>query len=76
MKLTTVDNSTNVAAHGYDEATRTMAVRFKSGGLYHVADVPKEIYERFCRCDSFGRFYQSEIRGKFKAERQPEKKEG
>jgi hypothetical protein len=73
IKMTDVKSS-NVAAHGYDEATKTLAIRFKGGGLYNIAGVPKELYDKFCGCESFGRFFQGEVRGKYKAERQPEEK--
>lgn len=37
--------SDNVASVGYDHATRTMRVRFRSGGTYDYYDVPVLSYE-------------------------------
>lgn len=30
---------------GYDDATRTLRVRFRHGGLYDYLDVPPEVFE-------------------------------
>ncbi len=38
--------STNVAAVGYDTATRTMRVAFQSGGVYDYYDVAPALFEQ------------------------------
>lgn len=38
--------STNVAAVGYDAATRTMRVAFQSGGVYDYFDVNPALFEQ------------------------------
>ena len=38
--------STNVAAVGYDPATRTMRVAFQSGGLYDYYNVNLALFEQ------------------------------
>lgn len=38
--------STNVAAVGYDPATRTMRVAFQSGGLYDYYNVDPALFEQ------------------------------
>lgn len=38
--------STNVAAVGYDAATRTMRVAFQSGGLYDYYNVEPALFEQ------------------------------
>lgn len=37
--------SDNVAFVGYDHATRTLRVKFRSGGTYDYYDVPVFLYE-------------------------------
>lgn len=57
--------SSNITATGYDEATHTLAIRFKSGGEYHYAGVPKNVADEFHAAKSLGGFFASQIRGKF-----------
>jgi hypothetical protein len=59
--------SSNIDGLGYDHATQTLAVKFKSGGgtTYHYAGVPAEVYEEMKLANSIGSFFQSRVRGKF-----------
>jgi hypothetical protein len=56
--------STSVQGIGYDATSQTLAVQFR-GATYHYAGVPVEVYEEFKLTESFGRFFQDRIRGKF-----------
>ena len=47
--------STNVAGFGYDQATKTLAVRFKSGGEYHYPGVDPSTAEALRGSKSVGR---------------------
>jgi hypothetical protein len=47
--------SSNVAAVGYDEATKTARVRFHNGAVYRYADVPKELHESIMAAPSVGK---------------------
>lgn len=58
--------SSNVESVGYDAGSRTMAVKFKSGGLYHYADVAKEEYDALRGADSVGAHLSKHVKGKFK----------
>ena len=63
--MTAVDSS-QLKEHGYDAASRTLAVRFNGNNrLYHYDDVPQETYDALCKAESFGRFFNQELRGKF-----------
>lgn len=62
--------STNVAAHGYDDATKTLAIKFGNGATYHYANVPKEVHAKLCGCESIGKFVGAHLRGKYPATRQ------
>jgi hypothetical protein len=57
--------SSNVAAHGYDHATQTLAVKFQSGGTYHYAGVPHDLAVQFAAAPSKGSFFAAHVRNKF-----------
>jgi hypothetical protein len=54
MKLERV-KSTAVSHLGYDLRTRTVAVLFSNGGLYHYHDVPPSVYSEVRESGSIGR---------------------
>lgn len=68
IAMTTVESS-NVLAHGYDEATGTLAIRFKSGE-YHYQNVPADVAQRLTESPSIGSFVAREIRPVFDAVKQ------
>jgi KTSC domain len=56
-------SSSNLAAVGYDPATKTLEVEFKgSGAVYQYAGVPQDIYDSFIKAESVGRYFQTYIR--------------
>lgn len=61
IPTTPVESSSNVYAWGYDAATRTLAVRFKSGATYHYADVPQSVVDELMEAKSIGGFIGSRI---------------
>lgn len=64
MKLTPVD-STNVAAHGYDEATKTLMIQFKnSKNVYHYPNVEAHVYHSLKNAKSVGGYVHEHIKGK------------
>lgn len=66
--------SANLKAVGYDPTTKTLAIEFSGGNVYHYSGVPPELHDDLCACESFGRFFQERIRGKYEYQKQ-EKKE-
>lgn len=54
--------STNVDEISWDYKTRTLYVRFLSGGLYAYSDVPIEVAVAFVNTDSPGRFVWNRLR--------------
>ena len=46
--------SSNIAAIGYDAATRTLGVRFKNGGTYHCLGVEPKDHEAFLAAGDAG----------------------
>lgn len=53
--------STNVAAIGYDEASKTLCVEFFGGSRYRYADVPASLYEDLCLAPSVGRYLREHV---------------
>lgn len=62
--------SSQMSEHGYDSVNNTLAVRFKSGGLYHYKGVPKDVYDKMLKAESFGKFFHANIKAKFKHQKQ------
>lgn len=63
--------SSNIKAHGYDAASKTLAVQFSSGHTYHYADVGPDVFERLGKAKSVGSFFASDIRNAFTGVKQP-----
>jgi hypothetical protein len=62
----TAVSSSSVRSVGYDEASQTLEVEFNSGGIYQYSGVPKKLSERFLTAPSKGRFFDQNIRDKFR----------
>lgn len=58
-------NSSTIAAVGYDRATQTMEIEFRSGRAYAYADVSYRVYRDFMDSRSMGSHFNREIRGQF-----------
>lgn len=50
---------------GYDEATGTLEVEFKNGGLYEYVDVPPEEYLALMSAPSKGTYFGERIRDRY-----------
>jgi hypothetical protein len=57
--------SSNLSAIGYDSLSRTLAVRFNRGHIYHYFDVPPEIFEGLRSALSKGEYFHAHIRNVF-----------
>ena len=68
MRMFDVESS-NLAAIGYDPETEVLRVRFKTGGEYEYADVPRETAKSFKTADSVGKFFFSEIKNEFESKK-------
>lgn len=60
-------NSSNLLAHGYDAASKTLALQFRTG-VYHYPEVPAAIYDGLKESESVGSYVQKAIRPHFKGE--------
>jgi hypothetical protein len=54
--------SSNVAAIGYDAATKTLGVRFKGGGTYHCLGVEPAAHAAFLAAESKGRHFNLHLK--------------
>lgn len=62
IKMCACDSS-QIAEHGYDDATKTLAIKFKHGGsVYHYDDVSPELYAEFSEAESKGSFFGKRIK--------------
>ena len=61
--------SSSLAAIGYDEPRRILAVMFHGGAIFHYAGVPKRHVEQLIGAESIGRYFHEHIRGRFQAEK-------
>ena len=57
--------SSNLAAIGYDPATQTLQVDFKSGKRFQYAGVPAEVFAEFEKAESVGKFFNGVIKFEF-----------
>ena len=59
-----------IESFGYCPDSKTLAVKFKSGGLYHYANVPADVHEQMKAAESVGSFLHKNVKGKFEFARQ------
>jgi hypothetical protein len=59
-------SSTSIAEVGYDNATLTLEIAFRDGGLYRYFGVPVALYSRFMTSNSKGRFFVDEIKDRYR----------
>jgi hypothetical protein len=74
MEMKSVKSS-NVESIGYDSSTKTMAVKYLNGGLYHYEGVPSEVHENLMASKSIGSTLARSVIGKYMYVHQ-EKKRG
>lgn len=55
-------NSSNLAAVGYDESTREMAIQFKSGAMHTYVGVDPQTHSGLMAAPSHGRFFNERVK--------------
>jgi hypothetical protein len=55
-------NSSDLASVGYDAASKTLEIEFRSGALYEYRDVPAYVHANLMSATSHGRFFNQQIR--------------
>ena len=68
IKRTPMESST-IASAGYISGGGILEIEFRSGAVYRYKSVPKKTFIAFAKAQSKGRFFGSEIRGKYSFER-------
>ena len=58
--------SSQIESIGYDLASKTLAIKFNSGGIYHYAGVNATDFESLKNAKSIGSHFGSKIRNAFK----------
>ena len=58
--------SSHIQQAEYDDATKTLAVTFKTGKTYNYGGVPQEAYDNLTKYRSAGEFVQGVIRKNYK----------
>lgn len=66
--------SSNIEAIGHDLNSSTLAVKFKSGLLYHYVGVPLSEFVKLKDADSIGTYFSRFIRSRFTGTPQPKEK--
>lgn len=59
-------SSSNLVAIGYDEASSTLRVEFKTGGNYDYYDVPQREFDGLRTASSHGEYLARNIKGKYR----------
>lgn len=68
MELTRVESS-NIEAIGYDEARRTLRIKFKSGQSFDYLGVPIGIYREMMGAESKGKYLTAHVKGRFNSQK-------
>lgn len=72
--MTPVPGSSTIEQVGYEPATQTLKIKFKSGSTYHFHDVPAEHHSKLITAQSLGKYFHAHIKTKFKGVKQDEKR--
>jgi len=58
-------SSSNILSVGYDPASETLEIEFKTTGVYQYLNVPQFMWERLMAAESLGKFFNAEIKNAF-----------
>lgn len=58
-------SSSNIAAVGYDEASQTLYIQFRHGGIYAYSSVPKSVHSGLMATSSKGEYHRAYIKNSF-----------
>jgi hypothetical protein len=59
--------SQGVAAIGYSKRLHALEIEFRHGGTYRYLEVPPSVHREMLASDSTARYYNSHIRGRYRA---------
>lgn len=61
--------STNLKSVGFDPKTKILEVEFLHGGVYRYFEVPTATHDALMKAQSKGKYFQANVRNKFRFER-------
>lgn len=61
--------SSTITSAGYLRGGGVLEIEFRSGAVYRYRGVPRDVFIAFSKAESKGRFFGSEIRGKYSFEK-------
>ena len=62
-------DSSNLKSVGFDEKSHVLEIQFHHGGIYRYHDVPAETHAALMKAESKGKYFQTNIRNKFRFEK-------
>lgn len=65
IRRATIESSA-LTALGYSKNLRALEVEFRDGLIYRYLDVPPAVYRELLSADSRARFYNQQIRGRYR----------
>ena len=54
--------STQIMAIGHDEESKTLAIQFKGGSVYHYQNVPVSLFAELMAAESKGKFFGQNLK--------------
>jgi len=64
--ITVTINSSNIKSASFNTEDETLSLTFKTGAIYEYEKVPWVIFTKFRMSESQGKFFTSNINGKYK----------
>ncbi len=61
--------SSNLKSVGFDPKAKMLEIEFLNSGVYRYFDVPESVHTALMKAESKGKFFQTNIRNKFRFER-------
>lgn len=61
--------SSMITSFGYDPSTSILEIEFTSGVVFQYFDVPENVYHEMRNAGSVGKFFNSDIKGRYSESR-------
>jgi len=57
--------SSMITSYGYDATVAILEIEFIKGAVWQYADVPESVFYEMQACDSCGKFFHANIKGRY-----------